>query len=248
VETTVTGLQALETQVMDIKLEMESSPQLVLTGRLQSVEQRLTGLKEAAAARREQLTGLVVRQDPGNQEFLRDSVPEGWDRCLTEEQVPYFSCHATESTSWDHPEFEALLQTLATMNTVKFCAYRLALKLRKVQQRLCLDLLDICSAVVCFDSHGLTAEKHDLSIAVPEMVTILTSVYETLYQCEPEEIDVPVCVDLCLNWLLNVYDSQRLGFVRVLSFKLGIALLCRGPLTEKYAGDMFHFASGTLLK
>jgi hypothetical protein len=152
--------------------------------------------------------------------------------------VPYFSCHASESTTWDHPEFETLLQTLATMNTVKFCAYRLALKLRKVQQRLCLDLLDICAAVVCFDAHGLTAEKHDLTIAVPEMVTILTSVYETLYQCEPEEIDVPLCVDLCLNWLLNVYDSQRQGFLRVLSFKLGIALLCRGPLTEKYAGEM----------
>jgi hypothetical protein len=48
---------------------------------------------------------------------------------------------------------------------------------------------------------------------------------------------VPLCVDLCLNWLLNVYDSQRQGFLRVLSFKLGIALLCRGPLTEKYAGE-----------
>ena len=243
VESTVASLQSLETKVMEVKLEAEASPQLEVSSRLQAVEQRLTGLREAAGARREQLAGLVVRQDPGSQEFLRDSVPAGWDRCLTEEQVPYFSCHANESTTWDHPEFEALLQTLAAMNTVKFCAYRLALKLRKVQQRLCLDLLDICSAVVCFDSHGLTAEKHDLTMAVPEMVTVLTSIYETLYQCEPEDIDVPLCVDLCLNWLLNVYDSQRQGFVRVLSFKLGIALLCRGPLTEKYAGNLVFLST-----
>jgi hypothetical protein len=87
VEATVSGLQALETQVMAIKLEVESSPQLEVTGRLQAIEQRLTGLKEAAGARRENLAGLVVRQDPGSQEFLRDSLPEGWDRCLTEEQV-----------------------------------------------------------------------------------------------------------------------------------------------------------------
>jgi hypothetical protein len=87
VEATVSGLQALETQVMAIKLEVESSPQLEVTGRLQAIEQRLTGLKEAAGARRENLAGLVVRQDPSSQEFLRDSLPEGWDRCLTEEQV-----------------------------------------------------------------------------------------------------------------------------------------------------------------
>ena len=57
----------------------------------------------------------------------------------------------------------------------------MALKLRKVQQRLCLDLLDIASAEVCFDSHGLTAEKHDLTICVPEMVTILASIYEVRF-------------------------------------------------------------------
>jgi dystrophin len=121
------------------------------------------------------------------------------------------------------------------MNTVKFSAYRLALKLRKVQQRLCLDLLDIASAEVCFDSHGLTAEKHDLTICVPEMVTVLTSIYETLHQCEPEDIDVSLCVDLALNWILNVFDSQRQGFTRVLSFKLAVVVLCRGPLLEKYS-------------
>ena len=43
-----------------------------------------------------------------------------------------------------------------------------------------------------------------------------------------------MCVDLCLNWLLNVYDSNRQGQIRVLSFKLGVLILCRGPLTEKY--------------
>ena len=138
-----------------------------------------------------------------------------------------------------------MIDSLATINTVKFCAYRLALKLRKIQQRLCLDLLDIASAVVCFDSHGLSSEKHDLTIAVPEMVTVLTSVYEMLYQCEPmEEIEVPACVDVALNWLLNVFDSQRCGFLRVLSFKLGLVILCRGPLTEKYSA-MFRMAAGT---
>merc|ERR550532_2485090 len=64
-----------------------------------------------------------------------------------------------------------------------------------------------------------------------------------LYQCEPEDISVPLCVDLALNWILNVYDSQRQGFVRVISFKLAIVLLTRGPLMEKYSA-MFSLFSG----
>jgi len=185
----------------------------------------------------------VVQVDPGNQEYLKEAVPEGWERCLTEENIPYYSHHEEKTTSWDHPEFTSMFETIAVMNTVKYCAYRVALKLRKVQQKLCLDLLDIESAVVCFECHGLTADKHDLSVAVPEIVTILTSIYETLYQCEPEEVDVPLCVDLCLNWLLNVFDSQRTGFLRVLSLKIGIVIMCRGPLEDKY-NVMFELATG----
>ena len=94
-ESTVASLQSLETKVMEVKLEAEASPQLEVASRLQAVEQRLTGLREAAGARREQLAGLVVRQDPGSQEFLRDSVPEGWELLeLTGIQKP------GESVAW----------------------------------------------------------------------------------------------------------------------------------------------------
>lgn len=244
VETTISGLHGVEELVLAAKLQSDTKPFLEVTGRLAEVERRLTALKEAAVSRREQLSGLVIQQDPGNQEFLRECVPEGWERCLTNENIPYFSHHVDQRTSWDHPDFLALLDNLASMNTVKYCAYRLAIKLRKVQQKLCLDLLDIASVVVCFDSHGLSMDKHDLAIAVPEIVTVLTSIYETLYQCEPEDINVPLCVDLCLNWILNVFDSQRTGSVRVLSFKLGLVILCRGPLSEKYA-VMFSLAAGS---
>ena len=245
VESTISGLKGVEELVLTAKVETDLKPFLDVTDRLAGVERRLTALKEAAVARREQLSGLVVQQDPANQQFLNECVPDGWERCLTSDNLPYFSRHADESTSWDHPTFVDLLKTLTAMNTVKYCAYRLALKLRKVQQKLCLDLLDIESVVVCFDAHGLSADKHDLTIAAPEIVTILTSIYETLYQCEPEDINVPLCVDLCLNWILNVFDIQRTGVVRVLSFKLGLVLLCRGPLNEKYE-VLFNLASGSV--
>lgn len=61
------------------------------------------------------------------------------------------------------------------------------------------------------------------------------SIYETLHQCEPEDVSVSLCVDIALNWLLNLFDIQRQGFIRVLSFKLAIAVLSRAPLAEKYS-------------
>ena len=243
VESTMSGLNHVEELVLAAKMQSDSRPHINVGDKLATLEKRLTALKESAVHRREQLSSLVVQVDPGNQEFLKEAVPAGWERCLTEENIPYYSHHEQETTAWDHPEFTSMFENIAVMNTVKYCAYRVALKLRKVQQKLCLDLLDIESAVVCFESHGLTFDKHDLSVAVPEIVTVLTSIYETLYQCEPEEVDVPLCVDLCLNWLLNVFDSQRTGFVRVLSLKIGLAVMCRGPLEDKY-NIMFDLATG----
>ena len=222
-EASLQGLGALGDSLQVARAAKDHLPTAVAAGiRLLELERRLGAVQDAGAARRCQLAMLEVQEEPGSQQFLARGVGEGWQRCLTEDNVPYFVSHGSSSTQWDHPQFLALLSQLATMNTVKYSAYRLALKLRKVQQRLCLDLLDIASAEVCFDSHGLTQEKHDLTIRVPEMVTVLTSVYETLHQCEPEDIEVELCVDLALNWILNVFDCQRLGFTRVLSFKLAL--------------------------
>ena len=72
-------------------------------------------------------------------------------------------------------------------------------------------------------------------LQVPEIILVLSHLYTALQQEEPDSVEsVALCVDLCLNWLLNVYDSARVGQIRVLSFKLGVLILCRGPLTEKY--------------
>jgi len=63
---------------------------------------------------------------------------------------------------------------------------------------------------------------------------VLSSLYETISAAKPSVVNVPLCLDLTLNWMLNVYDCQRTGHVRVLSFKIAIAILCHGPLDDKY--------------
>ncbi len=105
-------------------------------------------------------------------------LPSGWERGVTAtEGLPYFLNHADESTQWDHPAYAELMHSLLAMNTVKYSAYRLSLKLRKVQQKLCLDLLDLETALFGFEEHGLTAQRHDLAIRAPEMALVLTSLY-----------------------------------------------------------------------
>lgn len=95
-------------------------------------------------------------------------------------------------------------------------------------------MLSLSSALEAFDNHGLRAQNDKL-IDIPDMVTVLTSLYEIIANENPKaQINVPLCLDLAINWLLNVYDSQRTGQIRVLSFKVGLVLLCKGHLEEKY--------------
>lgn len=67
------------------------------------------------------------------------------------------------------------------------------------------DLLSLAAALESFDSHGLRAQNDKL-IDVPDMVTVLTSLYELIAADNPNLVNVPLCLDLAINWLLNVYD------------------------------------------
>ncbi|XP_058463765.1 dystrophin, isoforms A/C/F/G/H isoform X3 [Malaya genurostris] len=159
---------------------------------------------------------------------LAASVKPPWERATTPATVPYYINHEREDTHWDHPEMIELMKLLAEFNNVRFSAYRTALKLRTVQKRLAFDQLAMDVTIEAFDRHGLRAQNDKL-IDIPDMTTVLFSLYVTI-----ESIDMAMMLDLAVNWILNVYDSQRTGQIRVLSFKVGLILLCKGNLEEKY--------------
>ncbi|XP_064549815.1 dystrophin, isoforms A/C/F/G/H isoform X10 [Drosophila montana] len=159
---------------------------------------------------------------------LGQSVKPPWERATTAANVPYYIDHERETTHWDHPEMIELMKGLADLNEIRFSAYRTAMKLRAVQKRLALDRISMATACESFDRHGLRAQNDKL-IDIPDMTTVLHSLYVTI-----DKIDLTLMLDLAINWILNVYDSQRTGQIRVLSFKVGLVLLCRGHLEEKY--------------
>ncbi|RVE55234.1 hypothetical protein evm_000132 [Chilo suppressalis] len=205
-----------------------------LLARLDDLNTRVAALCAGGEERARQLAGVARDGGAGAaQGFLAGSVEPPWERAVTPANVPYYINHELETTHWDHPKMIELMNSLADLNEVRFSAYRTALKLRTVQKALCMHMLQLPAALEAFDSHGLRAQN-DRLIDIPDMITVLTSLYEVIAAENPSLVNVPLCLDLSINWLLNVYDSQRTGQIRVLSFKVGLVLLCKGHLEEKY--------------
>ncbi|KAJ3587873.1 hypothetical protein NHX12_011468 [Muraenolepis orangiensis] len=71
-----------------------------------------------------------------------------------------------------------------------------------------------------FREQALQQGEHVMDVV--EVIHSLTALYERLEEERAVAINIPLCVDMCLNWLLNVYDSGRNGKMRVLSFKAGL--------------------------
>ncbi|XP_007430538.1 dystrophin isoform X7 [Python bivittatus] len=151
--------------------------------------------------------------------------------------------HETQTTCWDHPKMTELYQSLADLNNVRFSAYRTAMKLRRLQKALCLDLLNLSAACDALDQHNL--KQNDQPIDILQIINCLTTIYDKLEQEHNNLVNVPLCVDMCLNWLLNVYDTGRTGRIRVLSFKTGVISLCKAHLEDKYRYLFKQVASPT---
>lgn len=59
-----------------------------------------------------------------------------WARAISQNKVPYYINHQTETTHWDHPDMVQLFKGITEFNKVRFSAYRTAMKLREVQKTL----------------------------------------------------------------------------------------------------------------
>ncbi|KAA8588756.1 hypothetical protein FQN60_010101 [Etheostoma spectabile] len=169
------------------------------------------------------------------------SVQIPWERAISPNKVPYYINHQAQTTCWDHPKMTELYQALADLNNIKFSAYRTAMKLRRVQKALRLDLVALSSLGEVFREQELQQGEHVMDVV--EMIHGLTALYERLEEERSVLVNIPLCVDMCLNWLLNVYDSARNGKMRVLSFKMGLVSLCNADVQEKYK-YLFRQVSG----
>lgn len=66
------------------------------------------------------------------------------------------------------------------------------------------DLLKLTSIAEVFREQDLHHSEYMMDVV--EVIHALTALYERLGEEQSVLINIPLCVDMCLNWLLNVYD------------------------------------------
>nr|XP_040137999.1 utrophin [Ictidomys tridecemlineatus] len=211
---------------------LDLHPSLKMSRQLDDLNMRWKLLQVSVEDHLKQLQEAHRDFGPSSQHFLSTSVQLPWQRSISHNKVPYYINHQTQTTCWDHPKMTELFQSLADLNNVRFSAYRTAIKIRRLQKALCLDLLELNTTNEVFKQHKLN--QNDQLLSVPDVINCLTTTYDGLEQMHKDLVNVPLCVDMCLNWLLNVYDTGRTGKIRVQSLKIGLMSLSKGLLEEKY--------------
>lgn len=76
-----------------------------------------------------------------------------------------------------------------------------------VSMYFCVRLVDVMalgSLVEVFREQDLQQGEHVMDVV--EVIHALTALYERLEEERSIVVNIPLCVDMCLNWLLNVYD------------------------------------------
>lgn len=71
--------------------------------------------------------------------------------------------------------------------------------------------MTLTNVVSALDQHNLKQASNDILIGVPEMVKVLSTIYENIeVPADYTMISNEFSVDLTLNWLLNVYDRYQI--------------------------------------
>lgn len=135
-------------------------------------------------------------------------------------------------------------------DVIRFASYRTACKLRFIQKRCQLHLVDLWNLIEAFRENALNAMDAQAPLGVTRVRALLNSLYYQLNKRLPpsQQLDLPHCVSLLLNWLLASYDPEQQGCLRVLSLKVALAILCAGKLLDKlrYLFSLLADGSGRL--
>ncbi|XP_062824913.1 dystrobrevin beta isoform X3 [Anolis carolinensis] len=120
-------------------------------------------------------------------------------------------------------------------DVIRLSTYRTACKLRFVQKRCNLHLVDIWNMIEAFRDNGLNTLDHNTEISVSRLETIISSLYFQLNKRLPSthQISVEQSISLLLNFMIAAYDRQGHGKLTVFSIKAMLATMCGGKIQDK---------------
>uniref|UniRef100_A0A8C9R2U7 Dystrobrevin n=1 Tax=Scleropages formosus TaxID=113540 RepID=A0A8C9R2U7_SCLFO len=120
-------------------------------------------------------------------------------------------------------------------DVIRLSTYRTACKLRFVQKRCNLHLVDVWNMIEAFRDNGLNTLDHNTEINVSRLETIISSIYYQLNKRLPttHQISVEQSISLLLNFMVAAYDSEGHGKLTVFSVKAMLATMCGGKIVDK---------------
>ena len=134
-------------------------------------------------------------------------------------------------------EYKQLITEMRGQNfdVIRFATYRTACKLKFIQRKTNLHLVDLWNIIESFRENQLNGVDLLAEINVSRLESAISSIYRQLNKRlpAPQQINMEATIALLLNWLLSVYDSQERGKIRVFSVKVALALMCSGKLVDK---------------
>ncbi|XP_041105737.1 dystrobrevin beta isoform X2 [Polyodon spathula] len=120
-------------------------------------------------------------------------------------------------------------------DVIRLSTYRTACKLRFIQKRCNLHLVDVWNMIEAFRDNGLNTLDHNTEINVSRLETIISSIYYQLNKRLPttHQINVDQSISLLLNFMIAAYDSEGQGKLTVFSVKSMLSTMCGGKIVDK---------------
>ncbi|XP_074471103.1 dystrobrevin, beta a isoform X7 [Sebastes fasciatus] len=138
------------------------------------------------------------------------------------------------------------------LDTICLSTYRTACKLRFIQKRCNLHLIDIYNVIEAVRDAGLNAVELNAGISVTRLENLVSSLFNqlskrlpTTHTINPQESTV-----LLMEFMLSAIDSEPDSRLTVLSVKAMLATLCGGKLIDKlrYVFSQVSDSSGVLVQ
>ncbi|XP_028282804.1 dystrobrevin alpha isoform X2 [Parambassis ranga] len=121
------------------------------------------------------------------------------------------------------------------LDSIRLSTYRTACKLRFVQKKCNLHLVDIWNVIEAFRENGLNTTDLNAELSVARLEVVLSTIFYQLNKRMPttHQINVEQSISLLLNFLLAAYDPEGHGKTSVFVVKLALATLCGGKILDK---------------
>ncbi|XP_065686351.1 dystrobrevin alpha isoform X1 [Patagioenas fasciata] len=137
------------------------------------------------------------------------------------------------------------------LDRIRLSTYRTACKLRFVQKKCNLHLVDIWNVIEALRENALNNLDPNIELNVARLEAVISTIFYQLNKRMPttHQINVEQSISLLLNFLLAAFDPEGHGKISVFAVKMALATLCGGKIMDKlrYIFSMISDSSGMMV-